>query len=448
MPVNKGKALVFRRLFGATVTRDSATPPPPALAAIVWGLGAALFLIGFFHRVAPAVLTRELATEFALTAAALGNLSAVYFYSYVAMQIPTGLLADHWGPRRTLTLGGIVATAGALLFALAEDYTLVLLGRLLIGGAVGVAFVSMLKLSTHWFDPSRFATVAGVAVAAGVAGAVSAGAPLRFAADALGWRSVMVGIGALTALVALATWFVVRDDPRERGYRSFMPQGRTGGAGHSALGGLRICLRSRNTWLVFFVNGGVAGAPLAFAGLWGVPFLATHYGLSTATAALLTSLLLVAWAIGGPTLGAFSDRMGERQSIYLVGAAVAFVGWVMVVFVTDLPLIALAALLAVIGVASGVVMVGFALVKETVPPTLAGTAGGITNMGNMLGGMLLQPAIGWVLDRMWTGETAAGVRVYELDAYRAGFMLMLAWVAIAVVLVLFARETHCRQVVR
>jgi MFS family permease len=179
-----------------------------------------------------------------------------------------------------------------------------------------------------------------------------------------------------------------------------------------------------------------------------VPFLVTHYGLGTATAAGITSLVLVAWAFGGPVLGALSDRMGERQPIYLVGAAAAFVGWTVVVFVPELPLPALAALLVAIGVASAAIMVGFALVKETVPPTLAGTAGGITNMGNMLGGMILQPAIGWVLDRMWTGETAAGVRAFDLDAYRAGFMLMLAWMALAVILVLFTRETRCRQLVR
>jgi nitrate/nitrite transporter NarK len=422
--------------------------PPLALACTVWGLGAALYLIGFFQRVAPAVLTRELSTEFALTAAALGNLSAVYFYSYVAMQIPTGLLADHWGPRRTLAVGGVVAALGAILFGLADTYTMVAIGRLLVGGAVGVAFVSMLKLSTHWFHPSRFATITGVAVATGVVGAVSAGAPLRFAADAFGWRHVIVASGALTALVAVATWLVVRDDPRNRGYRSYMPGGRLGAAGHSVLGGLRVCMRSRNTWLVFFINGAVAGAPLTFAGLWGVPFLTTHYGLSTATAAGITSLVLVAWALGGPVLGALSDRMGERQPIYLVGAATAFIGWIMVIFVEQLPLAGLAAVLIVIGLASAAVMVGFALVKETVPPSLAGTAGGITNMGNMLGGMLLQPAVGWVLDRMWGGQTVDGVRVFDLDAYRAGFMLMLAWMGVAVALVLFTRETHCRQLVR
>jgi mannitol-specific phosphotransferase system IIBC component len=90
-------------------------------------------------------------------------------------------------------------------------------------------------------------------------------------------------------------------------------------------------------------------------------------------------------------------------------------------------------------------MVGFAIAKESAPAALAGTAGGIANMGNMLGGMIMQPAVGWMLDRRWTGAYANGVRVYEFDAYRAGFALMLVWLAAALVLLAFVRETHCRQ---
>ena len=76
--------------------------PPLHLSWMIWGLGAMLYLIGFYQRVAPGVMTAELMVDFSLSAAALGNLSAFYFYSYVAMQVPTGLLADHWGPRRLL----------------------------------------------------------------------------------------------------------------------------------------------------------------------------------------------------------------------------------------------------------------------------------------------------------------------------------------------------------
>ena len=417
--------------------------PPPRLAFTVWGLGAAFYLIGFYQRVAPAVITRELMSEFALGAAALGNLAAFYYYSYVAMQIPAGVLADRWGPRRVLTAGATIAAVGTLLFALAPGYAAAGLGRLLIGGSVGVAFVAMLKLAGHWFAPTRFAMLSGLALACGIVGAVSAGVPLRLLVDAFGWRSVLCISAALTGLLAALIWLAVRDDPVERGYASHAPAPsrlRT-----PMLQGVRRALATRNVWLVALISGAVSGPTLTFGGLWGVPFLTTHYGLETSQAAMVTSLLLVAWALGAPVLGALSDRWRRRKPLYALGTVLATAGWCVVLLVPGLPFAFLVALLAFTGLASAAAMAGFAIAKESSPAALAGTAGGITNMGNMLGGMIMQPAVGWMLDRRWTGTFANGVRIYDFDAYRAGFGLMLVWLAVALILLLFVTETHCRQ---
>ena len=421
------------------------TLPPVRLAFAIWGLGALLYLAGFYQRVAPAVITRELMAEFALGAAALGNLSALYYYSYVAMQIPAGVLADRWGPRRMLTVGAGVAAMGTLLFALAPGYAMAGVGRLLIGASVGVAFVCMLKLASHWFAPSRFAMLSGLALACGIFGAVSAGVPLRLLVDAYGWRGVLTTSAVLTGLLAAIIWIVVRDDPADRGYASHAHAPPGGNSQFSVFGGIRRALGTRNVWLVFLISGAVSGPPLTFAGLWGVPFLSTHYGLSTAQAASITSLLLVCWALGGPFMGALSDRMRRRKPLYAAGTVLATAGWSVVFLVPALPLALLVAVLALTGIASACVMVGFAIVKESAPAALAGTATGIANMGNMLGGMVMQPAVGWVLDRSWSGTLADGARVYDFSAYRAGFSLMLAWLVLALVLVAFTRETHCRQ---
>ena len=78
------------------------------------------------------------------------------------------------------------------------------------------------------------------------------------------------------------------------------------------------------------------------------------------------------------------------------------------------------------------------------PAHLAGTVSGMANMGVMLGGMLMQPLVGFVLDARWDGAMADGARVYSFAAYQAGFALMLVWAAVALVLLYFTRETHCR----
>lgn len=424
----------------------SETLPPARLAWTVWGLGAVLYIIGFFQRVAPGVMTAELMGDFNLTAAAMGNLSAFYFYSYVAMQIPTGLLADSWGPRRLLTAGALVAGVGSLSFALADGIFWACAGRLLIGGSVAVAFVAMMKLSSHWMPPRQFALASGMALFLGIIGAVFAGTPLRLLVVAYDWRSVMLVASGFPFVVAVLIWVIVRDDPGERGYLSYAPKVTVDVPRIGVMAGLKQAFGYRNTWLLLIAPGALAGSVLTFAGLWGVPFLTTHYGMSAPKAAAVCSALLIAWAVGGPVCGSLSDRIGRRKPLYIIGCAALALSWAVIIFVPELPVAALVALLMVCGFSAGGIIIGFAYVKESVPAPLAGTAAGVCNMGVMLGPMLLQPTVGWVLDRQWQGTMVAGVRTYELNAFRAGFTFMLVWAVLALVCVVFSRETHCRQV--
>ncbi len=408
-----------------------------------------LYLVGFFQRVAPGVITAELMSDFALNAAALGNLSAFYFYSYVAMQVPTGVLADNWGPRRLLIAGAFVAGFGTLVFALATNAWWAGIGRLLIGGSVAVAFVCMLKLSNHWLPAKQVSLATGMALFTGVVGAVFAGVPLRLLVDAFGWRPVMMVVAGLTCLVAIAIWLIVRDDPQDKGYASYAVDHNDTPIlnNDTMLRGIVKSLQHRNVWFLYLISGGVVGCVLTFAGLWGVPFLTTHYGMEKTTAAILNSTLLVAFALGGPVIGWLSDRIGRRKPLYTLGVLIALIAWAIILWVPDLDLRLLTALLLVVGFSSGCMILTFAFAKESAPIHLAGTASGIVNMGVMMGPMLLQPAVGWMLDQRWDGQMAGGERLYSLDAYHASFSLMLGWLVLSLVLVLMTRETQCKQIV-
>jgi MFS family permease len=421
--------------------------PPLRLSWSIWGLGALFYLIGFYQRVAPAVITAELMRELNISATALGHLSAFYYYAYVATQIPTGILSDIWGPRRLLTISAFVAGIGALMFSMAPSLFWANLGRLLVGGSVGVAWVGTLKLAGNWFPTHLFAAVSGIALLFGIIGAVFAGVPLRLAVDFWGWRPVMLASALITFAVCAAIWLIVRDDPKDKGYAGYSDI-KTAPAGESRLGilaGIAEVLKYPNTGLLAIIPGGIVGCVLTFSGLWGVPFLTTHYGLPATEAAALASALLVAWAIGGPIFGGLSDRIGRRKPLYLIGCASALVAWGFIIYYPNLSVSAMVGLLLTSGFASGSMIISFAFAKESVPSHLAGTVSGITNMGVMMGPTLLQPAVGWVLDRCWQGDLLAGVRIYSLEAYRAAFSLMIAWAALALVLLFFTKETDCRQ---
>lgn len=424
------------------------TAPPLSLAWLVWGLGAALYFIGFYQRVTPAVLTAELSQTFHLTAAGLGNLSAFYFYSYVAMQIPTGLLADRYGPRILLTCGAAVAAVGTAVFAMAENVVWANAGRLLIGGSVGVAFVSMLKLAAHWMPARHFALASAAALVVGVSGAVTAGVPLRLAVDAFDWRSVMWASALVTLLVAVLAWWIVRDDPVERHYVSYAST-HADRRSQNVWGGLLEVLSYRNTILLFFLSGSMTGLVLTFAGLWGVPFLVTHYGLSQTHAAGLCSTMMVTWALGTLVFSTVSDRIGRRQPLYFAGIIGALLGWSALIYARIDSLTVLTSLLAWIGFCAGSFIISFAFAKESVPARLAGTASGVVNMGVISGPMILQPLVGLLLDRTWQGAFGTGAfegkRVFEFAAYSQAFSMMLVWCALSLLLLAFTRETHCKQ---
>jgi sugar phosphate permease len=426
----------------------AASFPPTWLAASVWGVAAFFYLAGFYLRVSPAVMTTELMRAFNITAADLGNFSAVYFYTYVFMQIPTGVLVDSWGAQRLLILGSVVAAVGTVVFGTTSNFAVASIGRALVGGATAVGWVVTLKLATHWFPPRRFAMVSGLGLFMGNMGALVAQVPLRLAVEHFGWRAVVVTSGAVVVLIAALAWAFVRNDPRDDGYTSYAPDVLQS-TGHvslwTLLKGFRRVFAYRNTWLIFCAQGGFVGSILAFTGLWGPPYLRARFGVTPTTAAAICSVMIVCWAVASPLCGYWSDKIRRRKPIYVAGAAVAACGWSLMFAVTTLPLAAFVLVAAVTSFACGAVIIGFAYGKESVPVHFLGTISGAINVGNMLGPMLLQPAIGRVLDQRWSGDVVNGLRSYRPDAFRSGFLLIVAWSTLTLLLTACTRETYCRQ---
>ncbi len=430
---------------------ESGTAPasvaPGWLSWLVWGVAACFYLAGFYLRVSPAVMTAELMRAFAINAGALGNFSAVYFYTYVLMQIPIGVLVDSWGARRLLILGSVFAAAGTFTFGSTSRYALACLGRALVGAATAVGWVVTLKLTTHWMPARRFATVVGLSLFMGNVGALVAQVPLRLLVERVGWRAAILLSGAAILAIGAAAWRVVRNDPSERGYSSYAPAALQRQAPlrlADLVTGFRRIFTYRNTWLIFGAQGGFVGSILAFTGLWGAPFLHARFGLPARSAAFVCSVMILCWAVASPIFGAGSDSLRRRKPLYLGGAVVAAIGW-MVMFYLPLPLSAFVIAAAVTSSACGAVVLGFPYAKESVPVGLLGTITGAINVGNMIGPTLLQPAIGWVLDQRWTGTVANGLRTYEIAAFRTAFLLIVAWSVLGCVLIALTRETNCVQ---
>jgi MFS family permease len=346
------------------------------------------------------------------------------------MQIPAGVLLDRYGPRRVLSIAALLTAGGTAIFALSESIYGASVGRGLIGAAVGVSFVGVIALSVRWFEPNRVSFATGVALFVGILGGIFGGAPLRWLADNFGWRPVMSASAGVALVIGAAIVCLMRDNPSEKGFRDLHEH--AGSAPSRGTWG--SALRRPVLWAIFVAQGGITNTTLTFAGLWGVPFLVSHYGMTTAQAAVIASASLLAMAVGGPALALASERAGSNRAVCIIACSIGFIAWATIVLTPALPRPVLVALLLITGFCSGALVLGIALAREFVNPQLAGTATGIANMGAVLGPTLMQPFAGVVLDLKWDGATSQGVRIYSFAAYQAAFALMAAWVAIGLVI--------------
>src|SRR5580658_8784273 len=175
--------------------------PSAGLAWLIWGFAAIFYLFVFFLRAAPAVMTSELMRDFRIGGASLGNLSAFYFYAYVVMQIPVGVLTDSMGARKLLTLGAFTAALGTFIFGSTDSFAVACAGRAILGGSTAVALLVALRLAAHWFPATNFGGMSGIALFFGNMGAVVAQIPLRLAIENFTWRQTVIGSAVIVFLL-------------------------------------------------------------------------------------------------------------------------------------------------------------------------------------------------------------------------------------------------------
>jgi predicted MFS family arabinose efflux permease len=403
----------------------------------VFGLAAAAFWLSFFHRVAPAAIAEDLQRDFAIGGAMLGTLAATYYIIYTVMQVPTGVLNDTLGPRRVLAAGCLVAGTGSILFAAASSVGIAVVGRTLAGLGVSVAFVSMLKLGADWFPERRFATITGIGAMIGLTGALAAATPLAWIASFTSWRTVFTTAGAASLLLAAAIWLIAKDRPVDPDSRRPAPGGET-----RWREGLRLVARNRATWPCFWYGFGMSGSYMTFVGLWGVPYLVHAYGMSVVEATQHTSLMLVCLAASQGAVGALSDCSGRRRPLILGSALVYFACWLAWLSgAATIPGLSYA-ISAVMGLSVCGMTLSWVCAKELNSPRYAGIAISLVNTSGFLAVGLLQPLVGWLLDRGASGAPYAGAH------FLPGIILLTLFAGIAVVGGLFIRETHCRNIWR
>lgn len=354
-----------------------------------------LYILSFFHRTAPAALYKELTLAFTTSQVSLGVLGAVYYYLYLVLQIPTGVMVDTFGSRKILIFSGIIAGLGSILFGFAPTLSFAIAGRALVGLGVSVVFISLLKLNSHWFKPRDFATLTGLTVLLGNLGAVCSAKPLAFLITVFSWRHIFFALGTISIILSLLTFLFVRNHPYN--FQNKNPL-------HSPeslqtywlINLLKVC-RNPHVWIGFILITGSGGGYLAFAGLWGVPFLTDHFGFSYSTAVNHTTLMLLGTALGALVIGIVSDRTRKRRVPAMITQAIYSVFWIVMFLDTAPPAVISYPLFFVAGFCCAGFTLSWTTARDNAPHHLSGTAMSLVNCGAFIGAGALQPLFGLLI---------------------------------------------------
>jgi MFS family permease len=338
---------------------------------VVFGPFAAGYFLSFFFRNVNAVISKDLAGEFALSSADLGFLTSMYLLAFAAFQLPLGVLLDRYGPRRVVAVLLCVAAAGALVFGLARDFTTLSIGRALIGLGVSGGLMGAIKAFTLWFPLSRLALLNGLYLAAGGIGGLAATAPAEALLGPLGWRVLFLALAGLSVCAALLIFVVV-------------PEKELPGRGSTLreqIAGFGEIFASMAFWRIALPLVICHGGYLTLQGLWLGPWLYDVAGQSRATVANYLLVTALAYTVGSVFFGVSSARLAHAGISQLTVLKLGLVASLaMFALLAAGVQTGLGAILAVYGFCTISAALAYSLLTPLFPPAMTGRVNTASNV--------------------------------------------------------------------
>lgn len=418
---------------------DISHKPISKSAIIVVSLAALFYVYEFGVRVLPEAMTVELMRHFSVTAKGLGVIASLFFYGYASLQIPSGMLIDRFGPKRLLVIGALFAGTFTFLFIATHHATLGGFSRLMIGIGSSVAYIATLVLTARWFASKYFAFIAGSVQLLGAIGAILGLAPVAVISETAGWKHTIYIVGSIGIALAILFWCFIKNHPEDYKVEK-------SSTNFSQIQSLKKLFRSSHTWWIGCIAFSAWAPVSVFASLWGVPTITAIYHVSNVSASNLTAIFWLGIGAASPLVGWWSDKIEKRKTPMIICATIGIITPLFFLYFPHLNLFILGGLLFIYGFAAANQILSFALVQDNTPHDLVGTAVGINNMAAVLGGVILQPLVGFILNAHWSGKMIYNIPIYSAMDYQVALILLPICSVIGLLVTLFfIKETRCKR---
>ena len=351
------------------------------------------YYLGYLFRTINALISGALVSEFGLSAAELGVLTATLFLTFGAIQLPLGAWLDRFGPRRVQAVLLTIAAIGAAVFAHAHTLAGLIVGRALIGLGVAGALMAGLKALVLWFPAERIALANGWLITLGALGAVTATAPAEMLIASIGWRGLFLLLAILSAIAAL---LILR----------FVPERPARGRGEAISSGMsiRAIYRDARFWRIAPLSATTIGSAWALQSLWAGPWLAEVEGLPRHDVVMHLLLMAIALSASALILGTAGDRL-RRRGVSLTatfGFATGLAMLAQLALILRWPIPAWLPWVAIAGMGAGTVL-SYAIVTEFFPKSASGRANGALNLLHIGSAFAVQVTVGFIVE-LWPVE--------------------------------------------
>ncbi|MGK7873094.1 MAG: MFS transporter [Xenococcaceae cyanobacterium] len=172
-----------------------------------------------------APLATQVKADFGLEVGQIRTIAICNVALTVPARIMIGMLLDKYGPRITYSLLLIYAAIPCIIFALAQNFSQLVISRLLLS-IVGAGFVIGIRMVAEWFPPKEIGLAEGIYGGWGNFGSAAAaftlpviGGWLAFGGGGLNWRVCIAGTGIIAALYGILYFFNVEDTPPGKVYQ-------------------------------------------------------------------------------------------------------------------------------------------------------------------------------------------------------------------------------------
>jgi len=382
---------------------------------------ACAYFISYAFRSINAVIAPDLISDLHLSNTQLGFLSAAYFFGFGFTQIPVGLGLDHFGPRLTEMVLMTFAIAGALLFAWADGFTSLVIGRVLIGVGVSSCLMASFSGFRYWFPLDRQAQLASGMLIFGTSGALMTSWPVHAVLPYLGWRGVFMVLAACTGLAIIALYFGL--PVKAKTLKAIALDGEKQSSTVSlSWASYKPILTNAFFWRMFPIGAFFYGGFIAIQTLWLGPWLTSVMEYSNNDAAQIifwfNAALLLAYVLNTVLLPKLARRgiTTLRYLSWMLAAAILFQAcafylrnsWVLVWWF-------------LLAIACASYVLAQSLIVTNFPKSFSGRVSTTYNLALFIGAFLVQWGIGYLLD---VGIAAGWSRASAFDLALGIFLVV------------------------